>query len=287
MSYNYEPTHEKFPNRWAWGIRMARLSEDFKVVEDRSINLNSLMAINEDMRLFIYKDRLCGVYFEGMTRGKGAGLIVVTFDEHFNIEDVFRPSFVRARNVERNWQFFGDGSDLLCAYSIQPQVILRCSPTNIVPHAKMRWRGGGYRAMCGGTPPIEFEGEYLSFFHSWFPWPERGAKNWKFRVHRLLSFSHSLIGWPMHGAGTWPHRVYSAGAYTFDMAWPFKIRRYTPRPLMAAPTHDALLDRPACVFPCGSCLHKDGLVVSYGYHDQECRLAIYRPESFREQLVPI
>lgn len=159
MSYNYEPTHEKFPNRWAWGIRMARLSEDFKVVEDRSINLNSLMAINEDMRLFIYKDRLCGVYFEGMTRGKGAGLIVVTFDEHFNIEDVFRPSFVRARNVERNWQFFGDGSDLLCAYSIQPQVILRCSPTNIVPHAKMRWRGGGYRAMCGGTPPIEFEGD--------------------------------------------------------------------------------------------------------------------------------
>jgi hypothetical protein len=285
VSYNYERRVQNPGGRRR--IRLAELSENLEPISERDLNLRSRFRMNEDMRLFVHKGNLCGVYFEGTVHDRGAGLVVVAFDEALNVIETFEPRFGDSRQLEKNWQFFSHEGEMLCIYSIRPHVVLHKQGNRMVRVARTDWAGSLPNRIYGGTPPIEFDGEYLSFFHSWRPWPERGVSSFRFRLHPLFSAAHSVLGWPMRGAGTWPHRIYEAGAYTFDKVWPFRVRRYTPEPLLSANTEDAAADRPACVFPCGACWHDGEIILSYGYHDERCRVVSYSAQMLKEKLVAI
>jgi hypothetical protein len=211
----------------------------------------------------------------------------VTFNDRLEIQEKCALTWGRRRAYEKNWQFFAHEGQLLCVYSLQPHVVLRRSAAGMECLARSEWRGGFGGVMGGGTPPIEFEGEYLSFFHSWIPWEQRGSAHLKFRLSPVFSMLNRLTGWPFPGAGTWPHRLYSAGAYTFQKKWPFRVTRCSFEPLISPTTIEAPAARPACVFPAGACWHEGKVLLSYGYHDQEGRLATFTPSQLRSNLTPI
>jgi len=265
-------------------IRIAKVDEDFKLIEDYAIDLGPGLPEQADMRLFFHEGRLHGVYFEGTLHHRDAGLVVAKFTDDLTVIDCFRPRFGRPRRYEKNWGFFSCKDGLFCTYTIRPHVVLRCINGLMVQAARTEWGGAVGRPLLVGSPPIEFEGEYLSFFHCWKPWLARGISTWKFLIHPALSVLNRSIGWPFYGAGTWPHRIYSFGAYTFEKSPPFRVLRFTPEPLMTASTEDAYRGLPACVFPCGACWHRKRVVLSYGFHDRECRLLAYSPSFLRAHL---
>ena len=79
------------------------------------------------------------------------------------------------------------------------------------------------------------------------------------------------------------HKTYAAGVYTFAAAPPFAIRRVAPIPVLLAETNAR---RQAVVFPCGALLRDDRWVISYGYHDQECRVAVIAAADIERLLRP-
>jgi hypothetical protein len=285
VAYNWAPKSTHRPG--ARQIRIAELDDGLQVVRDQEVKLDGALEVKEDMRLFIHGGRLHGVYFEGTVHQRSAGLVLATFDDELNITACIKPVFGRHRRLEKNWQFFSHGGQLLCVYNVQPHVVLGFRGEQGVLAAKTEWVGSFDGQICGGTPPLEMDGEYLSFFHSWVPWPERGRSSWTFRLYPAMSLLRRCIAWPMFGAGTWPHRIYHVGAYTFNKKRPFNVLKYTPRPLLSGGTADAPPNRPACVFPCGACWRRGQVLVSYGYHDEQCRLALFSPESLRERLTPV
>ncbi len=265
-------------------IRMAVLDPELNLVNDWALELPSTLS-TKDMRLFLHDGELHGVYFEGTLRDPEAGLVVVRFSDNLTVKESFRPTFGRSRRYEKNWQFFSHMGCLMCVYKIRPHVILKCVNGFMSEVCTTEWGEDGQPQLLGGTPPITLDGEYLSFFHSWKPWLKRGIFSSKFLIHPVFAVLNRLIGWPFVGAGTWPHRIYSFGAYTFEVDPPFRVLRYT-RQLIIAPTVDAWSGLPACVFPCGACWHSDIIMLSYGYHDRECRLGAYSTEFLRRALGP-
>jgi predicted GH43/DUF377 family glycosyl hydrolase len=80
--------------------------------------------------------------------------------------------------------------------------------------------------------------------------------------------------------------VYRLGLYTFSATPPFPIRRVVPGFLLSPDEHDRPLGfHKRVVFPCGALLRDEGRwLVSYGYHDQECRLAIFSAAQIEQRL---
>jgi hypothetical protein len=283
ISYNWQPTES---NRRRPSVRIAELDNSLKIIRDLRIDLSS-SRVCADMRLFVHKGVLFGAYFEGSLHEDLSGLVLVQLSADFKITDRIELAYGQRRRYEKNWQFFSRNEDLLCIYRICPHVVLKLKGERLEQTACTSWNSRFKGPLLGGTPPIEFDNEYISFFHSWKPWLLRGLRSWRFVIHPALSVLNNLIGWPFKGAGTWPHRVYSFGAYTFATSSPFSIRKITTKPLMIAPTNDAHPRFPACVFPCGSCWHNGVILLSYGYHDKECRVAAYAPEALRQCLSPV
>lgn len=284
VSYNCGPDQCRSSTK-VCNIRLAEIDSRFRAISDRKLELGSDSTIRADMRLFAHHSKLWGVFFEGTLHENASGLVVVEFADDLTARERFKPSFGRRRCYEKNWQFFSHEGDLFCVYSIQPHVVLRRVGPNMQQVARTEWLPLLCPPPLGGTPPIEYEGEYLSFFHSWEPWAARGLSSWRFRIHPVLSVMNRLAGWPFPGAGTWPHRIYSVGAYTFERTFPFRVVRYTPEPLLVARTTDARPGRPACVFLSGVCWLGDAVLLSFGYHDQECRLKSYSPQLLSQRLV--
>ena len=105
----------------------------------------------------------------------------------------------------------------------------------------------------GGTPPIEFEDEYLSFFHS--------------------SFKRN---------GIW---LYVMGAYTFEKKHPFNITSFSRYPIIFKELYSAPLINTAdknkrVIYPSGAFLseNKQDLVVFCGENDSAIRVMKIDPE---------
>ena len=41
------------------------------------------------------------------------------------------------------------------------------------------------------------------------------------------------------------------------------------------------------VFPCGAMLRDGQWIISYGYHDYECRLALFAADDIERRLIPL
>ncbi len=166
----------------------------------------------------------------------------------------------REQKIEKNWVPFvysdQSGSDVYFVYSANPFKILRLSRRGDggieepFPQSEKRdflWESR-WGKICGGTPAVEVNGEYLTFFHSSF-------------------WSHGV-------------RWYVMGVYTFDNKPPFEIKRISRYPILFkkmynTPIHPDVWFRPRkefrVVFPGGFIEAKnngkDVLHLVYGEND--------------------
>ena len=109
--------------------------------------------------------------------------------------------------VEKNWVFFENDSALYCIYSYNPYKILKVDQafdgtmTEVVSDDEINldWESK-WGNISGGTPAILVDGEYLSFFHSFFL--RNGV------------------------------RFYALGAYTFESTFPFRRKKISAYPII-------------------------------------------------------
>lgn len=134
------------------------------------------------------------------------------------------PSIDTQRWTEKNWQFFYVGQRLHFVHWISPDHVvceLERDSVQSVHVTKMPFMWP-YGRPCGGTPPVEVDGLYWSFFHSF----------------QLF---------------TQNHRRYFAGAYAFDTKPPYTIRRFSRIPFLAGTkAHPVSLWHHLVVFPTGA-----------------------------------
>jgi len=178
------------------------------------------------------------------------------------LEDIKQPNI--GRNdwsiMEKNWVFFSHQGRLHCIHHCHPQQQIYClddgEPVNTYETEGPRW---DYGPIKGGTPPIEFNGNYLRFFHSTLD-NEFGTYN----------------------------RRYFVGACTMAAKPPFQVLRVSKRPILFGSEIDNLKvrDRPFhwkanVVFPGGIAVLENGFAVSVGVNDSACLLVKITPEMLK------
>lgn len=239
------------------------LNDDFEPIAEpqildfrRGLNTPSRAA---DARLIKVGERLYIVYEDNtdlkITRG---GFRVYVGEIHqegdrFTVENIHCLSKFPGANPdkrEKSWVPFDYQGTLLLAYTLEPHRIFRphfeeCFAYSITDTA-LNWEYGIVR---GGTPALEVDGQYLSFFHS---------------VQEMETV-HSRNQKSLH---------YFMGAYTFNLQPPFKIERISCEPIIAKGFYRHSGFAPfwhpvRAIFPCGYVVQGDYLWVAYGREDHE------------------
>ena len=212
----------------------------------------------EDPRLFLFRDRLHCAFtgIDSPSEPHPLHQMIARIGDDGHVEKVVFPQYADRSRLEKNWQFFEVDGELQSVYSIQPHVILKHRGQRVVRAARTDARlprSGGH--LRGGAPPVRCGDEYYCFFHA-----TKEAKG---------------------------QFVYAMGVYTFAAASPFAIRRYA-RPFFAAADHDRTPGyNKSVVFPCGALRREDAWIISYGYHDRECRIAIFDAADIERILKPV
>ncbi len=241
-------------------LYLSELDPDYQPRWTRPLDLAHPRAAAglEDPRLFVFRGRLHCAFTGVEERGgvRYAHQLLCRLDEAYRVEEVWLPEYEGRTPWEKNWQFFEQDGELYSVYSVSPHVVLRHDGRRAEKVAETAgpplWPDCRLR---GGAPPVRVGDEYYHFFH--------GA------LHR-------------GGRGD-----YAAGVYTFAAGPPFAVRRAAPAPVLLPDEHDRRDDlNLSVVFPCGA-LRRDGhWVISYGYHDRECRIAVVEAAEVERALRP-
>lgn len=83
-------------------------------------------------------------------------------------------------------------------------------------------------------------------------------------------------GWLVLTHGVGPVREYAIGAVLLDLADPSQVIGELPEPLLAPDEHERYGYVPNVVYSCGAMIHRDDLVLPYGYSDIGVRIAIVK-----------
>lgn len=184
-----------------------------------------------------------------MQQWRGAHQCIVTLDDTFQPLTTFDPVYgynggsvmqnaSDAKGIafsEKNWVWFQHNGLLHTVYMTEPHEVLSWNDDFSAVKEKYETDGPPegwfkYGHPRGGTPPVRLGDEYWSFFHSSTPWDEWNA------VH------------PGHA-----RRRYHMGAYAFEAKPPFKITRFSRKPILTGSQKDPWSDGlPLVVFPCGA-----------------------------------
>jgi hypothetical protein len=171
--------------------------------------------------------------------------------------------------VEKNWLLFEHDSELLAVYRVAPHTILHVelargeevscrrlveTAWNSAPYAKR------YGEPRGGTPPVEVNGIYYSFFHSTYS----------------ADFLRRLMGRLRRYMPRNSMR-YAAGFYGFAVTPPFQPVLFTPAPVLTPerslprrrlpPLNPRVKDS---VYPSGAVWTGGKWIVAYGARDELC-----------------
>lgn len=189
MSYRHHPNPH-----WSTKLRIAELDKEFKVVDGQDYHValpqEYMLMSQEDMRLFIYKDKLHGSFTLTQHQGKKSPTCVTGYGElkwsgnQWIVEKVFIPKYGRNdfSYYEKNWVPVPHGSRLYFIYQQHPQqVVIEVDGENVISELNapvMPWAWGEIR---GGTTPVDFKGVRLRFFHSCFHHTEERT-SWRYHV---------------------------------------------------------------------------------------------------------
>jgi len=140
---------------------------------------------------------------------------------------------------EKNWLWFDHGGRIHMVYTTVPHQVVEfdsaisAQRTYASTIQNLRW---DYGRPAGGTPPVRIGDEYWSFFHSFI------ASNRK--------------------------RRYFIGAYAFEARPPFRITRFTAKPLLTGSEHDPVTGWMSLVVFPGGALYRDGKwLIVFGVND--------------------
>ena len=207
----------------------------------------------EDPRLFIHNNELYLSYTDGWQMGQ-AKINPETLEaiESFYIK--------KTTGQEKNWTFFSDGA-LNAVYTICPHIIYEMNnenwATKFETEFKHNWKWGELR---GGTSPVKYKNNFISFFHSSLPLKNNG-------------------------------RQYFMGAYIFSGKAPYKPLFISKEPIIAAEKVNNSIQRlntkVFVVFPGGVIRNENSWSVAYGYNDYQCRFATVTDELLNDNLVEI
>lgn len=203
---------------------------------------------HEDPRLWVWNDKLCVSWCNwfGSWKGPQPSVRVAVLGDNGAVERSFVPNYQgnTGERCQKNWMFFSFGRRLHFVYYMKPHIVVELSENGEVWSEHCHdWRGGWTMSdMRGGTPAVERDGEMWAFFHSHDP----GLP---------CSYNPAL-------------RRYIVGAYAFENKPPFRVTRYTPKPLWYASERDRYLHwAPLCLFPSGLVADGDDWLISMGVND--------------------
>ena len=149
------------------------------------------------------------------------------------------------RMWEKNWLWFLDDGIPHFIYDSSHCVVemrdglKRPSAIYRFSHDWSEWKFGTPR---GGTPPVLIGDEYVTLFHSSFDWMPY-----------------------------WHRNRYCIGAYAFESKPPFKITRFTRKPILMGSSNkpDKIVPH-ANVFVMGATIDRESLFVTAGINDETC-----------------
>lgn len=215
----------RFP-QWAQDIRLlptasficlAHLDKQFRIkknslqfLEIRSYNEDfSLYA--EDARLFVFQNRIF-VLFNDFPAPlpeyvRQLYLAEITYENgKWVSKKRALPLILQNMNrIEKNWVPFCVDQSLYLIYGEDPHIILDCDISTGYcrkideRRVDLNW---AYGIIRGGTPALQVDHQFLTFFHSSIDLPD-----------------------------IYDRRLYFMGAYTFDLSFPFTIRSITSSPI--------------------------------------------------------
>jgi predicted GH43/DUF377 family glycosyl hydrolase len=241
---------------------IAVLGDDYQPKENYKFEIPTLDPWNtygkEDLRLFLHQGDLFGSYV-GLSE-QGANQILCKISPDFKVVEQCYLDYPERQRDEKNWQFFSYGKQLFCVYTIVPHVILRLFPNGKVEKAYetrslIDWSLGFFR---GGAPPILSSNRYYHFFHVTIP-PRSGI----------------------------PYKRYLGGCYAFHPEPPFHIDKMISGAILVPNRLERVRRRSSVVFPCGATKVDSGWLISYGYHDVWCRLAVFNESDLESRLLHV
>lgn len=198
----------------------------------------------------------------------GAIQVLGFFDQDWNCKVMHYVPFdtnatelktVAKENYQKNWLFWHRNGRLHLLYQSEPWTVATFDNHWIdrrMVHvgAALKWPYGTIR---GGTPPVEIDGQLVTFFHSSTPWFDR-----------------------------W--RRYHMGAIAFNPEPPFQPIAMTPEPLISGTTATHWAPRkPACIFPVGAVIRSSEILISAGVNDLRSCYFLAPIESITQRLRPI
>lgn len=259
-------------------IGSAKLNADFQLVSP-VLRIDTGSDFSEDPRLFQIEDQVYITYNDAEDNSINSRTIhmakldpnTLQIRDHVNLAQYYQ-------KIEKNWVPFlcqeNGESKLHFEYCFNPHVIFRMEDPlknelthlvqpNHVAVQRMPWKSS-WGPVRGGTPPILVDGQYLSFFHSFF---RERKKVW-----------------------------YVMGAYTFESTPPFRITACSSSPILFREIYNTKALNTACsdkrvIFPSGIVLAQEDdrevLHVACGENDCAIKVVIFDKEALVKSLQPI
>lgn len=237
---------------------LAELNSAYQALHAQRLELRHPLCNGgqEDPRLFLHGGRL-HLQFQGVIVKDGVTTVQVLYAllrEDGSAEYVWHPEVPGASTWEKNWQPFSHEGELYAVYRMQPHKVVHFVGGNAYPFSEqmttLPWSVGEVR---GGAPPVRVGEEYWCWFHG----TDRTRKP----------------------------ALYTMGVATFAAKPPFQWLRCTPMPVMVPDVRDCPKGWWAnVVFPGGTILKDGKWLVSYGYHDHECRMVEFSHQSIEDKL---
>jgi len=235
---------------------MAQLDDNFQLSNPCMIDLvgDNWATTQEDPRLICWKDQLWVFFVRSQAHDYARTQVwQAVVDIEGRCKATAQCPFNKITSNEKNWVPFIIKDHLCMVYSHHPSFVVLIWKDSIWQVLRsfnsttifQGWKYGSI-AISGGCPPIWKDNKFYSFFHS----------------------SYRFDG----------YKRYAVGCCTFDEK--FNILQVTQDPIMIGPTHGI-----ACVFPCGVIYKNGKWILSYGYQDEECRIAVINEKEIEDLLV--
>lgn len=223
----------------------------------------------QDARLLQHNDKILLVFNDyGATRHRSSYALYVTelVEQEGKLQPKERATLLKYENmlsIEKNWVPFSAKGKLYLIYSSQPHLILEPDLTTGVcqkianTQTQSMWHWGEMR---GGTPALEIEEGFLTFFHSSQELP-------------AASFFGPKVG-----------RNYAMGAYLFESSPPFALKKITPSPL--GTLEDYLKNnRRKVIFPSGIVIEGNLIHIAWGKNDTAIVISTFDREKLLSSMV--
>jgi predicted GH43/DUF377 family glycosyl hydrolase len=259
VAYRYHPT-----KTWQTQLAIAELSQSHEVIENKVID--TIGHSNEDPRLFIHDGRIWISYVHAIGGGPNAmptcsvryGRLVEGKSWTIDGQHLVNYKNNGISGVEKNWVPFVYEGAIHFIYQMFPEhTVISVNGSDVVQthlSKRCRWKWGEMR---GGTVPLEYNGQWLRFFHSRLN-NEPAPRQFRYYV----------------------------GALLMNKTPPFDVTAISKRPILRGSEFDALSEteksschhwKANCALPYGAEECGDSFTLSVGVNDALCELVTVSP----------